>query len=365
MPQPIVFISYAWQDEDHQAWILRLASDLQGNGVEVIIDRWDLRPGGDVAAFMDQGIARAQHVLLVCTDAFAERADGRRGGVGYEHTIVTGELLTDPAFRDRLVPLLRQGSPATALPRYLRTRLFIDFRDDASYPRALEQLLRHLHGAYEHVRPAPSVPGTPLDSAAPGGVRSELPLEPARWVLVAGTGPARGFTERLRETAARLGKRLAGAGYGLVTGGWPGVDDAVARAFATTLAASGRPLENFLRQVIAEGSLPAFPAGDLFLVRPGREEWTEAIDRADAVVLVGGIGGTWKTGVLALESGRPVLPLADTGGDAAKLYLRMTKDWDGATMAGLTKAQFQRVARQAPEVADEVPELLAILWPRG
>jgi hypothetical protein len=108
--------------------------------------------------------------------------------------------------------------------------------------------------------------------------------------------------------------RLATEGYGLVTGGWSEVDETVARAFWETVSERGLAPEDRLIQVIVKNDQPAFAAGELVFVRKGEEDWSEPIQRANAVLLLGGLGGTWTTGEMALGMHKPVLPLADTGG---------------------------------------------------
>ena len=44
---PKVFVSYSWSDEDHQNRVLKLANQLRNNGIDVKIDKWDLREGQD------------------------------------------------------------------------------------------------------------------------------------------------------------------------------------------------------------------------------------------------------------------------------------------------------------------------------
>ncbi|WP_158453785.1 hypothetical protein [Pontibacter korlensis] len=41
---------------------------------------------------------------------------------------------------------------------------------------------------------------------------------------------------------------------------------------------------------------------------------------ADAIILIEGVGGTYTAGVIALGQGKPILPLADTRGDALKPF---------------------------------------------
>ena len=53
---PKVFISYAWNSEDYQSKVISLASRLKDNGVEVILDKWNLREGNDMYAFMERSV---------------------------------------------------------------------------------------------------------------------------------------------------------------------------------------------------------------------------------------------------------------------------------------------------------------------
>ena len=55
----------------------------------------------------------SDYVLLICTPAFAARADDRVGGVGYEQAVVTGEIFSGTAHPEKFIPVLR-GDPATS-----------------------------------------------------------------------------------------------------------------------------------------------------------------------------------------------------------------------------------------------------------
>lgn len=39
---PTVFISYSHDNELHKNWVLQLATRLRSNGVDVLLDRWNL-----------------------------------------------------------------------------------------------------------------------------------------------------------------------------------------------------------------------------------------------------------------------------------------------------------------------------------
>jgi hypothetical protein len=351
---PTVFISYSWDTDAHKAWVRRFGDDLRARGITVWLDQFELRLGDDVTAFMERGVSQADYVLLVCTEGFGRKANERRGGVGYEQAIVTAEILSSNPVRGRFVCILRQGLPSSALPAYMRSRLWLDCRDDSAYATALDQIVEHVLAG----RGAP--PSTDSALVPPSGSPSMPPApygEPKRWVLVAGTGASRGFSQELEALSRTLGERLASARCGLVTGGWPGVDEWVARSFAEAAHELRAPLEDALVQVIVTTDEPPFAAGQLVFVNKGEEEWSEPIHRGDVVLLLGGLGGTRETGRRALQMRKPVLPIADTGGDAKAFYVEMLKTWPTLDWMGLTEQEFRRLGRPASSAIEAAVEL--------
>ena len=51
---PKLFISYSWSSEEHGQLVIDLATSLRESGVDVILDKWDLREGNDATAFMEK-----------------------------------------------------------------------------------------------------------------------------------------------------------------------------------------------------------------------------------------------------------------------------------------------------------------------
>ena len=52
---PRVFVSYSHDTEPHKDWVLQLATRLVANGVDVILDQWDLTLGGDLPQIHGDG----------------------------------------------------------------------------------------------------------------------------------------------------------------------------------------------------------------------------------------------------------------------------------------------------------------------
>ncbi len=148
------FLSYSWESKQHRDWVLALARALQERGIHTFLDQWDVQPGTDLPKYMEECIREASFVLLICTPTFASKADRGQGGVGYEKTIVTGEIFSARSKDTKFIPILRVGPEYDALPSYLRSKAFLDFRNDSDFLARLEGLLRHLYNEPEDVRPA-------------------------------------------------------------------------------------------------------------------------------------------------------------------------------------------------------------------
>jgi len=138
-----VFVSYSHDDDSHKDWVRTLAEDLRGWGVDATLDQWDLRPGADAVLFMQDGVAGSDRVILVCSDPYVAKANARQGGVGFENTIVTGEMVSNVS-TTKFIPVIRNNQ-SKAIPGYLGARIYVDFNDDAKYKERLEDLVRELH----------------------------------------------------------------------------------------------------------------------------------------------------------------------------------------------------------------------------
>lgn len=151
---PKCFISYSWDSSDHQVWVRDLASKLQGHGIETQLDQWDLKPGQDMMEFMEFSIQTSDFVLMACTPNFAMKANSRKGGVGYENSIITGEIFYSIGEKTKFIPLLIEGTPQESLPTFLKSKMYIDFRKDKLYDVQFEELVRHIFNAPKFPKPA-------------------------------------------------------------------------------------------------------------------------------------------------------------------------------------------------------------------
>lgn len=179
---PAVFISYSWASDGHVAWVVNLARRLRANGVDVHLDRWDVRLGHDLYLFMERYADPSARVLVILSDDYGPKAadrDERPSGVGTETTIVSPTVYRELG-GNRVVPVVPDSGTVASdpiVPTYLVGRAWIDFRGD--HEEAYEQLLRELHGA--PLEAAPPLGRNPFLGTTEAQSRAMIRNDPARW----------------------------------------------------------------------------------------------------------------------------------------------------------------------------------------
>ena len=158
---PSVFVSYSHDNQSHKDWVLQLATRLRHNGVDTILDRWNLDLGQDVAAFIEKGLSESSRVLCICSENYVSKANNKKGGVGYEKMIITAEIMGN-LDTDWVIPVIRNSVIDDLVPKFLSGRVYIDFRDDRLYEEKYEELLRSLLD--EQVLPVPPLGKNPFET---------------------------------------------------------------------------------------------------------------------------------------------------------------------------------------------------------
>jgi len=154
--QPKVFISYSWSSIAHQELVQSWAEQLVADGVDVILDIYDLKEGHDKYAFMERMVTdeTVTHVMIVCDKTYAEKADARKAGVGTESQIISKEVY-EKVEQLKFIPIVcefdEDGNPY--LPTYLKSRIWINFSTPDSVNKNWERLIRVIYGKPLHEKP--------------------------------------------------------------------------------------------------------------------------------------------------------------------------------------------------------------------
>jgi len=150
---PKVFISYSWACSER---VIELAERLVADGVDVVLDVWELKEGQDKYAFMERCVTddTITKVLMICDKSYANKANSREGGVGDETTVISPEVYAK-ATETKYLPIIfeRDEDGKEYVPAYLKARLYFDLSSDEVFEKGYDRLLRNLFNKPERRKP--------------------------------------------------------------------------------------------------------------------------------------------------------------------------------------------------------------------
>lgn len=162
---PVVFISYCWTSDEHITRVMELAKRLVSDGIDVKIDKWDLKPGQDKYDFMELMVKdeSINKVLIISDKKYAEKANDRKGGVGAETQIITPSVFSK-ADQTKFVAIIfeRDDEGKECLPIYLQSRIFIDLSQPDKFEEEYNHLLREVFNRPENQKPPIGTPPSHL-----------------------------------------------------------------------------------------------------------------------------------------------------------------------------------------------------------
>ena len=151
---PRVFISYSHDSCAHEDRVRDLADRLRKDGVDAVLDQYNAAPPDGWPMWMDREIEKADFVVLVCTDIYNMRVEGRdepsRGrGVLWEAKLIYNHLYQTDTVVQRFVPILMEGAVPSYIPWPVRGLTYYQVDTAEGY----EDFYRHLTGQTRHQRP--------------------------------------------------------------------------------------------------------------------------------------------------------------------------------------------------------------------
>jgi hypothetical protein len=138
-----VFISYTNTTPKHREWVKDLATYLRKNGIEARLDVWHLRHGMDLPQWMCNELQMADKVIIVSDEAYAQKANGRHGGVGWETMIIQGDMADLPPESTKYLTIVKSECFEDGVPLYLKTKYAIHWTD-GNEEQLRNMLLREL-----------------------------------------------------------------------------------------------------------------------------------------------------------------------------------------------------------------------------
>lgn len=150
---PKVFISYSWICKNRA---VDLADRLLDNGVDVVIDVYDLKEGMNKYAFMQRIVddPSIEKVFLLCDKSYKEKADAFKGGVGDETMVISPEIY-GKVEQEKFIPVVleRDENGEPFLPTMVKSLIYIELSDPATAEEEFLKLVRNLWGAPDKRKP--------------------------------------------------------------------------------------------------------------------------------------------------------------------------------------------------------------------
>lgn len=143
--KPELFISYSWDSQEHKEWVHKLYSILRDNGVEVLIDRYEVFLGSNLENYMIQGLNDCRYVLCICTEGYLGKTNDPTTGVGKEIEIIRANDKSD-----FIIPIIKDNKDKK-LPDFLEGAYYTDFSDvvfdgtNLNDVEKIKEVLVHIH----------------------------------------------------------------------------------------------------------------------------------------------------------------------------------------------------------------------------
>jgi hypothetical protein len=151
---PKVFLSYSHESATHQERVLALADRLRQDGIDAMVDQYVPAPLEGWPRWTDRQISEADFVLLVCTETYLLRVEGREHpgkghGVLWEGHLVYQHLYNSGVANAKFIPVLLQGGDPLHIPLPLQAVTHYCPGTEEDY----EQLYRRLTNQPRSLKP--------------------------------------------------------------------------------------------------------------------------------------------------------------------------------------------------------------------
>ncbi len=149
--KPCVFVSYSWTPISNQETVFELVSKLRQDNINVIYDKDDLYPGQNINYFMEQALERndIDNIIVICNKDYAEKANSRQGGVGYEAGLIISEIRSAPLQR-RVIPIAVEFDENNQpyLPKAFTELFCIDLTKESGYCELVSTIKKYKQEAH-------------------------------------------------------------------------------------------------------------------------------------------------------------------------------------------------------------------------
>jgi tetratricopeptide (TPR) repeat protein len=150
---PKVFISYSHDSLEHTDRVRELSDRLRADGIDCILDQYEVSPPEGWPRWMDRQIRDADFVLMICTETYYRRvmADEKPGtglGVRWEGQLIYQHIYNPGTVNTKFIPVLLEAGDLNYIPTPLQGVTHYPADTDEGY----EDLYRYLTDQPRHLK---------------------------------------------------------------------------------------------------------------------------------------------------------------------------------------------------------------------
>ena len=157
MSKPKIFISYSHDSDEHCQQVLALSDRLNKNSIDCEIDQYlNGSPSEGWPKWMVQMLGEATYVLVVCTETYFHRFEGKEKpdtglGVKWESLLTYNQIYKNNSQNSKFVPVIFKTVDAEFVPEPLQAFSHYDLSRDDGY----KMLCRYLTKQPLAIKPTP------------------------------------------------------------------------------------------------------------------------------------------------------------------------------------------------------------------
>jgi hypothetical protein len=138
MTNPRVFISYSHDSREHADRVLELANHLQADGIDCILDQYEVSPPEGCPRWMDQQIREADFVLMICTETYYRRVmreekPGTGLGVRWEGNLIYQHIYDSESKNTKFILVLLENGQADHIPTPMKGATYYQVNSEEGY----------------------------------------------------------------------------------------------------------------------------------------------------------------------------------------------------------------------------------------
>src|SRR5208283_193175 len=135
-----VFISYTHDSPEHVDKVLALSKRLRTNGIDCVLDQYELSPPEGWPLWMDREIKKAEFVLMICTAAYLRRVNGNEEPP-WEGNLICNHIYNAASRNTKFIPVVFDAAHAIYVPTSIQGVTRYNLGSPDGYERLYSRLI--------------------------------------------------------------------------------------------------------------------------------------------------------------------------------------------------------------------------------